>query len=51
MGGNSGAVIIPGDPTNSTIIITQSAGGHPGQFTAEELLQVGEWIENGAPEN
>jgi formate dehydrogenase gamma subunit len=51
LGGNSGPAVIPGDPDNSTIIIIQSAGGHPGQFTDEELSQVREWIESGAPEN
>ncbi len=50
LGGNSGAAVIPGDPDNSTIILIQSAGGHPGQFSDEELSQVREWIENGAPE-
>lgn len=51
LGGNSGAAVIPGDPDNSTIIIIQSAGDHPGQFTDEELAQVSEWIASGAPEN
>ena len=50
LGGNSGAAVIPGDPDNSTIILIQSAGEHPGQFSDEELSQVREWIENGAPE-
>jgi formate dehydrogenase gamma subunit len=51
LGGNSGPAVVPGDPDNSAIIIIQSAGGHPGQLTGEELSQVQEWIENGAPEN
>jgi formate dehydrogenase gamma subunit len=51
LGGNSGPAVVPGDPDSSTIIIIQSAGGHPGQFTDQELSQVTEWIENGAPEN
>lgn len=42
LGGNSGPAVIPGDPDNSTIIIIQSAGGHPGQLTDEELSQVSE---------
>lgn len=50
LGGTSGPAVIPGDPDNSTIILIQSAGGHPGQFSDEELSQVREWIENGAPE-
>jgi formate dehydrogenase gamma subunit len=51
LGGNSGPAVIPGDPDNSSMITIQSAGGHPGQFTDEELSQVREWIESGAPEN
>jgi cytochrome b subunit of formate dehydrogenase len=51
LGGNSGAAVIPGDIDNSTIIIIQSPGDHPGQFTDEELMQANEWIESGAPEN
>jgi cytochrome b subunit of formate dehydrogenase len=50
-GGNSGPVVIPGDPDNSTIIIIQSAGDHPGQFSDDELAQMREWIDSGAPEN
>lgn len=50
LGGTSGPAVIPGDPDNSTIILIQSAGEHPGQFSDEELSQVREWIENGAPE-
>ena len=50
LGGNSGPAVIPGKPDNSTIIIIQSAGEHPGQLSDEELSQMREWIENGAPE-
>jgi len=49
-GGTSGPVIIPNNPDNSLIIIIQSTGEHPGQFSAEELVLVKEWIEAGAPE-
>jgi hypothetical protein len=28
----------------------QAAGGHPGMLTSDELNQVIEWINNGAPE-
>jgi cytochrome b subunit of formate dehydrogenase len=49
-GGNSGPGIVPGDPDNSTIVQVQSAGGHPGQLTIEELNQTIEWILAGAPE-
>ncbi len=50
-GGNSGPAVIPGNPEDSTVIIIQSAGGHPGQFSDDELAQVHEWITDGAPEN
>ncbi len=50
-GGNSGPAIIPGDSENSLVVTIQEAGGHPGQLTPEELAQVIEWIEAGAPEN
>jgi len=30
--------------------VVQTAGGHPGQLTAEELAIVSAWIEAGAPE-
>ena len=49
-GGASGPVIIPGDGDNSLLVIRQQAGGHPGQFTPEELAQVIEWIDAGALE-
>jgi len=51
LGGNSGPAVIPGDPENSTIIVVQASGDHPGQFSDEELDQIREWIESGAPEN
>jgi len=51
LGGNSGPAVVPGNPDNSNILIVQSAGGHPGQLTDEEISQVREWIEIGAPEN
>lgn len=49
-GGNSGPGIVPGDPDASTVVQIQSQGGHPGQLSEEELQQVIEWIEAGAPE-
>jgi mono/diheme cytochrome c family protein len=49
-GGSSGQVIIPGDADNSQLVIIQQAGGHPGQLTPEEIAQVIEWINAGAPE-
>ncbi len=49
-GGNSGAAIVPGDPDASVLMTTQSAGGHPGQLSEEELSLVKEWIKSDAPE-
>jgi len=49
-GGDSGPGIVPGDAEASWIVKIQSAGGHPGQLTDDELNQVIEWINNGAPE-
>jgi cytochrome b subunit of formate dehydrogenase/mono/diheme cytochrome c family protein len=48
-GGDSGAVIIPGDSDNSPLVVIQQAGGHFGQLSSEELAQVIEWINAGAP--
>ncbi|MEJ2412921.1 MAG: cytochrome b/b6 domain-containing protein [Anaerolineales bacterium] len=50
-GGNSGQVIIPGDADNSPLVILQSAGGHPGQFSGESLALIKEWITNNTPED
>ncbi len=49
-GGSDGAVIIPGDATNSTLTQVQSAGGHPGQLTPEEISLIKSWIDSGALE-
>jgi cytochrome b subunit of formate dehydrogenase len=49
-GGNSGPGIVPGKPDDSQVVLIQQQGGHPGQLTDEELQQVIEWIEAGAPE-
>ena len=49
-GGASGPVIFPSDATNSLLVTKQQAGGHPGQLTPEEIAQVIEWINAGAPE-
>lgn len=51
LGGNSGPAVIPGNPDDSTVIIVQSEGGHPGQFSDEELAQLLEWITDGAPQD
>jgi len=49
-GGSNGPVIIPGDANNSKLVLTQSAGGHPGQFSLEELTAIKDWIDTGALE-
>lgn len=49
-GGNSGPGIVPGNPEDSQVVIIQQQGGHPGQLTDDELQQVIDWIEAGAPE-
>jgi cytochrome b subunit of formate dehydrogenase len=49
-GGDSGPAIVPNDPQASILVQIQSAGGHPGQLSEEELNRVVQWIENGAPQ-
>ena len=49
-GGGSGPGIVPRDAQASWLVRIQSAGGHPGQLTSEELAEVIDWIEAGAPE-
>jgi mono/diheme cytochrome c family protein len=40
----------PGDPDASSLVVLQAEGGHAGQFSAEELELVRQWIESGALE-
>lgn len=49
-GGNSGAVILPGDSAGSKLMLVQAAGGHPGQLSGDDLTLVKDWIDAGAPE-
>jgi cytochrome b subunit of formate dehydrogenase len=49
-GGQSGPVILPGEPETSLLILRQVAGNHPGQLTPDELTLVRQWIDAGAPE-
>jgi formate dehydrogenase gamma subunit len=49
-GSANGPVIVPGDSENSTLVTIQQAGGHPGQFTSDQLDLIIEWIEAGASE-
>ena len=49
-GGKDGPVIIPNDAANSKLFVIQSAGGHPGQLSADELDLIMLWINSGALE-
>jgi len=49
-GGNSGPGIVARDAQASWLVRIQSQGGHPGQLTSDELAEVIDWIEAGAPE-
>jgi cytochrome b subunit of formate dehydrogenase/mono/diheme cytochrome c family protein len=49
-GGDSGLVIVPGDSTGSLLVQQQQEGGHMGQFSANDLDLVIQWIDAGAPE-
>lgn len=50
-GGNTGPAVVPNDAEASQIIAVQSEGIHPGQLSSDELLEVMDWIESGAPES
>ena len=47
-GAADGPVIVPNDAAKSKLMAIQSAGGHPGQLSVEELALVRAWIEAGA---
>jgi cytochrome c5 len=49
-GGKSGPAVVPNEPDNSALVTVQQKGGHPGQFTPEEIDRIVKWIEAGAPE-
>jgi hypothetical protein len=49
-GGMNGPIILPGNPAQSTLVIKQSQGDHPGQLSPEQLVRVKDWIRWGAPE-
>lgn len=49
-GGADGPVIVAGDAENSKLFQVQSAGGHYGQLSADELAIVKAWIDAGAVE-
>jgi mono/diheme cytochrome c family protein len=50
-GGTSGDAIVPGDSEASLLVQIQQSGDHPAVLTPEELAQVIEWIDAGAPQN
>ena len=50
-GGDDGPGVVPGNPGASQVVVVQEAGGHPAQFTPDELELIRTWIEAGAPEN
>lgn len=50
-GGNSGPAVVPGDSEGSLLVQVQQSGEHPALLIPEELAQVIEWIDAGAPEN
>ena len=50
-GGDSGPAIVPGESHTSLLVSRQASGGHPGQFSPDELEQIIHWIELGAPEH
>lgn len=49
-GGNTGPGIVADDPDTSVVYTLQLEGGHPGQFTDQDLSMVLEWIQTGAPQ-
>ncbi|MGC1375255.1 MAG: cytochrome b/b6 domain-containing protein [Anaerolineales bacterium] len=49
-GATDGPVILPGNPDGSKLVQIQTAGGHPGQLTSDELKQIIAWIAGGALE-
>jgi len=49
-GAKDGPVILPGNPNGSKLVQIQSAGGHPGQLSSDELAQIIAWIASGALE-
>lgn len=48
-GGESGPVIVPGEPGVSLAVIWPQRADHPGKFSPAELAAVRAWIEAGAP--
>jgi len=49
LGGTSLPAITPSDPENSGVIVHQITTDHPVELTADELVKLTLWIEDGAP--
>lgn len=49
-GGNDGPAVVPDDPAKSLLVEIQQKGGHPGQFSPDEIDRIIAWIKAGAPE-
>ena len=49
-GGSNGPDIVSKDSANSKLVQVQSAGGHPGQLSTDEITYIKKWIDAGAPE-
>lgn len=49
-GGSDGPVIVPGEANSSKLVMVQSSGGHPGQFSSDEIAIMKSWINAGAIE-
>lgn len=50
-GGSTGPGIVPGEPSQSLVVLVQEIGGHAEQLSDVEIEQLRAWIEAGAPEN
>jgi mono/diheme cytochrome c family protein len=51
LGGDKGAIIIPGDAANSPLVLAQQTEPpHFGQFTNQQLEEIIAWINAGANE-
>ena len=51
LGGSSLPAITPRNPENSGVIVHLTDSSHPVEFTADELIKLTLWIQNGAPQN
>jgi nitrate/TMAO reductase-like tetraheme cytochrome c subunit len=49
-GGSTGPAVVPGNSANSILFQIQSEGGHFANLASDELANVKQWIDSGAPE-